>query len=254
MAYLELPLEDKVYQLSTKIFWKDPYLTTLNTTVAAILGPEVILSETIFYAQSGGQESDSGTISGLPVLRARKIGQSQLLHGIASSESINESDTIEDLEIAYTLQPDHNLHVGDSVAIAIDWLRRYRLMRLHFAAEIILELVYQLYPGTAKVGAHIAEDKARIDFQWPENISVLFPQLLKSCSVIVNDDKPITSAYADEAAQRRYWEIAGFARVLCGGTHLKKTSEIGQLHLKRKNIGKGKERIEIFLVEPDLLP
>ena len=54
------------------------------------------------------------------------------------------------------------------------------------------------------------------------------------------------SAFSDEAAELRYWEIPDLARVACGGTHLKRTGEIGKIELKRKNIGKGKERIEIF--------
>jgi len=45
----------------------------------------------------------------------------------------------------------------------------------------------------------------------------------------------------------RYWEIENFSKVACGGTHIKKTGEIGQITLKRNNIGKGKERIEIVL-------
>lgn len=49
------------------------------------------------------------------------------------------------------------------VVMTIDWPRRYRLMRLHFAAELILEIVTQKYQ-LEKVGAHIAESKARIDF------------------------------------------------------------------------------------------
>ena len=36
-------------------------------------------------------------------------------------------------------------------------------------------------------------------------------------------------------------------RVVCGGTHIKRTGEVGTIVLKRKNVGKGKERIEIYL-------
>jgi Ser-tRNA(Ala) deacylase AlaX len=41
-------------------------------------------------------------------------------------------------------------------------------MRLHLAAELVLELVYRALPGVEKTGAHIAADKARIDFAWPK--------------------------------------------------------------------------------------
>ncbi len=55
------------------------------------------------------------------------------------------------------------------------------------------------------------------------------------------------SAFSDQAAGRRYWEVAGFARVACGGTHLRRTGEVGALALRRRNPGRGKERVEITL-------
>jgi Ser-tRNA(Ala) deacylase AlaX len=210
-----------------KHFWRDPYLARLETHLAAVAGNDVTLAETIFYAFSGGQESDAGTISGRPVLSARKDGS----------------------EILYTLADGHGLQPGDAVTVEIDWARRYKLMRLHLAAEIILELAYQNLPGIEKIGAHIAEDKARIDFTWAENISKLFPLMQEKAGALVAADHPIASAFSDEANQRRYWEIDGFARVPCGGTHLKRTGEIGPITLKRVNIGKGKERIEIRVAD-----
>jgi alanyl-tRNA synthetase len=209
--------------MSRKIFWQDPYQTALETTITSVNGTVITLAETIFYAFAGGQESDSGTIGGLPVLEARK----------------------DELEIFYTIA-NHSFQAGDEVQVMIDWQRRYKLMRLHFAAEIILELVYQTIPQIEKIGAHIAEDKSRIDFEWGENIASLFPKLLAVSESLIRANHPIISAFSDEASERRYWEIEGFARVSCGGTHLKKTGEVGQLSLKRKNVGKGKERIEIY--------
>ena len=209
--------------VTTKLFWRDPYQTTLETSIATVDGAVVTLAETIFYAFSGGQESDAGSIDGHPVLEARKDGRA----------------------IRYTLAEDHGLKPGDAVTVAIDGARRLRLMRLHLAAEIILELATQNLPGIQKIGAHIAADKARIDFEWPQNISALFPMMQEKANALIVADHPIVSAYSDEANQRRYWEIEGFARVPCGGTHLKRSGEIGALALKRVNIGKGKERIEI---------
>ena len=120
-------------------------------------------------------------------------------------------------------------------------------MRLHLAAELVLELVYQSFGAIEKVGAHIAQDKARIDFEWQGSVSEKLPLIKEEALAIVEADKAIISAFSDEENQRRYWEIEGFARVPCGGTHLKKTSEIGDMKLKRKNPGKGKERIEIYV-------
>jgi Ser-tRNA(Ala) deacylase AlaX len=123
-------------------------------------------------------------------------------------------------------------------------------MRLHLAAEIVLELAYRELAPIEKIGAHIAADKARIDFAWERNIATAFPLLAEKANALVAADHPIVSAFSDEADQRRYWEIAGFARVPCGGTHLKRTGEIGPISLKRRNVGKGKERIEITVADP----
>jgi Ser-tRNA(Ala) deacylase AlaX len=211
--------------MTRKVFWEDPYLTTLDTVVESVRGQEVTLGATILYALSGGQESDAGTIAGHPVLEARKDG----------------------LEIFYTLPGGHGLQPGMAARLELAWPRRYRLMRLHFAAELVLESVYRALPGVRKVGAHISEAKARIDLAWPESISPWLPRLSAEVQALIDADHPIISAFRDEAAERRIWEIAGFARVDCGGTHLRRTGEVGGVRLKRDNIGGGKERIEIFL-------
>ena len=98
-----------------------------------------------------------------------------------------------------------------------------------------------------KIGAHIAQDKSRIDFEWNENISQYFPTLTEKANALVDANLDIISGYNDEQTQKRYWEIAGFGRVACGGTHLCRTGEVGHIQLKRKNVGKGKERIEIVV-------
>jgi Ser-tRNA(Ala) deacylase AlaX len=211
--------------VTDRVFWDDPYLTTLNARVVAIAGNDITLDRTILFAFSGGQESDRGTIAGHPVLGARRLGS----------------------HIQYKLPENHGLRVGDSVDLVLDWPRRYRLMRLHFAAELVLELVTQSLPGATKIGAHIAEDKARIDFEWPHSIAPLLPEISEKATAIIEANRPITSAFSDEARGLRYWEVEGVARVPCGGTHLRTTSEVGAIALKRRNVGKGKERVEILL-------
>ena len=135
---------------------------------------------------------------------------------------------------------------GDPVRVEIDWPRRYCLMRLHFAAELALELAYRKLPGIEKIGAHIAQDKARIDFAWPVSLSPILSGLAAEAQAIIDQNVAIVSAFSDESLQRRYWEVPGFGRVACGGTHLRRTGEIGLLRLKRDNIGRGKERIEVY--------
>ena len=213
--------------MTEKRFWSDPYQTTLDTRISWVDGDCIRLQETIFYAFSGGQESDTGTIGGHPVLEASKSS----------------------LDIEYRLAGGHGLKHNDPVRVEIDWDRRYRLMRLHFAAELVLEVVYRQLGAVEKLGAHIAADKARIDFYWPENIAPRFQNIVAEAQGTIDRDLEIVSAFSDEKNQVRYWEIEGFARVPCGGTHLKRTGEVGGITLKRKNIGKGKERIEVYAIE-----
>ncbi len=208
-----------------KKFWEDPYLRTLDTTVTSVQENVITLKETIFFAFSGGQQSDSGTINDLEVLEARKDGK----------------------EIYYKVPIEHGLKVGDPVQVKIDWDKRYKLMKLHFAAELVLEWVYQNFNYPEKIGANISEDKARVDFYWEGNINKVFPELNQAFAQLVEADLEIESNFSDIEDEIRYWAIEGFAKVPCGGTHIKRTSEIGAVRFKRNNIGKGKERIEILL-------
>jgi len=211
--------------MTVKTFWKDPYQTRLLSEVIRIEGHQIELSDTIFYAESGGQESDAGTMAQIIVTEAIKHDQ----------------------VITYTLAAKPHFKVGDQIETCIDWARRYALMKLHFAAEVVLELFTQKYPEMTKVGAHISQGKSRIDFEWPESINALLPDIQKQAQALIDADSVIESDFSDETAEIRYWKLDDFAQVPCGGTHLKRTSEVGLIKLKRKNIGKGKERVEISL-------
>ncbi|MEQ6290000.1 alanyl-tRNA editing protein [Vogesella sp. GCM10023246] len=215
--------------MTHKTFWDDPYQTELATQVATVDGERVTLQATIFYAESGGQESDSGSIAGQPVLLAEKQEQ----------------------DIVYTLAAGHGLQPGDAVTVRIDWPRRYRLMRLHFAAELTLETIYRDFDGVEKIGAHIGEHKARIDFALPQPITPQLAAIATKVQALIDANSAIVSAFADAANERRYWEVPGYCRVPCGGTHLQRTGEVGRIALKRKNVGRGKERVEITLLEDE---
>lgn len=211
--------------MTIKSFWVDPYAISHRTQVKSVAGNDIELTSTIFFAFSGGQESDKGSIGGYPVIAAKKSA----------------------LNIIYTLAEGHQLEVGQSVDVLIDGERRQRLMRLHFAAELILELFYKAHGSITKIGAHISQDKSRIDFFWPENIASALPDFAAKANKIILEDHQIQTGFDDEANERRYWKIEGFSKVPCGGTHVRSTAEIGTIKLKRVNIGKGKERVEIYL-------
>jgi Ser-tRNA(Ala) deacylase AlaX len=168
--------------MTIKLFWTDPYLTEINTRIVSVAGNDITVEETIFYPFAGAQEADHGTIENHRVLKARKDGK----------------------EIVYALENGHGLKPGDQVRIIVDWDRRYKLMRLHFATEIILELIYQKLKSIKKIGAHIAQDKARIDLEWDENISALLTDIQYEALRLIEADWEITSAFSDVASEIRY--------------------------------------------------
>lgn len=217
---------EKNKDIMKKVFWDNPYQTTLTTHVSSVQGNDLLFDATIAYSFAGGQESDKATVNGIPILSSRMEGNL----------------------IFYTLPADHGLSVGDQVVMEIDWPRRSRLMRLHFAAELILEIVTQKF-GFEKVGAHIAETKSRIDFISPESITSKLPEILAAYEEIITKNLPIEKGYSDVATQRRFWRIDGFAQVPCGGTHVDSTGEVGFVKLKREHPGKSIERIEIRLAD-----
>ena len=225
------------------VFWENPYLTVLDTIVLSVEGSAVILKDTIGYAEAGGQESDQITINGIPVLESKLDPEKRF--------------------IIYILPENRGLEPGAAVHMEIDWVRRYRLMRLHFACELILILMNrhfgkkkqgeELLPeeidhlGIKKVGAHMSEDKARVDFLLNENVESYFPMLLAEFKTIIDSDFPIEKDYIDLDKRHRFWRIEGIATVPCGGTHVKSTREVGTINLKRKRANKGVERIYITL-------
>lgn len=208
-----------------KLFWIDPYKRELPTTVTGVTGDVVTLAETIFYPFTGGQRPDEGTIGNVPVLSAEWDG----------------------MEIRYTLPPGHGLAAGDAVTVAIDWEKRYRTMRLHFADELLIEWILRTYENPDVTDAIVTSDMATAEFRWEGDISAIFPAMQEKVCDMVKRDLEIISAFEDEENERRYWEIEGFKRVPCNGTHIRRTGEVGELHLTRVSVEPGIERIELRL-------
>ncbi|YCO05211.1 alanine--tRNA ligase-related protein [Vibrio sp. VNB-15] len=106
--------------MTYKVFWDDPYQVELDSTVSSVDGNHIELEQTIFYAESGGQESDAGTIGGIQVVKAEKQG----------------------LSIVYTLEHQPSFCVGESVRTQIDWPRRYSNERILAKAKSVLKSVW----------------------------------------------------------------------------------------------------------------
>ena len=115
-----------------------------------------------------------------------------------------------------------------------------------------MSILYDIKGTLPVIGANVTNEKGRIDFSCNEPLSPLVPRLQEEIDNIVRQNYEIitNTKSTSSSRQERIWMIQELGEhwvIPCGGTHPKYTGEIGGLKLKRKNIGAGKERIEISL-------
>lgn len=234
------------------LFRDDSYLQSTATIVVAVT-PEggVVLDRTVFYAASGGQPGDNGSITradGSVIVIATAIhpdgDKTQIVHVPTEGQAFPE--------------------IGEAVVAAIDWERRYRLMRMHTALHL-LSVVFA-YPVT---GGSIGEDKGRLDFDMPE-----VPDNLASLEQALNEmagrNLAVTHEWITDAEMEanpgmiktmnvkppmgqgrvRLIRIGDADLQLCGGTHVRNTSEIRKLALgKIEKKGKQNRRVSLLFAE-----
>ena len=208
-----------------RLYDDDPYLRSFRARVLRVDGYEVELDRTAFYPEGGGQAGDSGVIGGNRVVDTQKDGGT-IIHIIEKTPSLS---------------------VGDEVGGEIDWERRYRIMRLHSAAHIMEYFLWNQLGHLKRLGSHVDEKKDRADYAFEGRLP---PEDLKRVEEVTKDfmveghDIRIGTNPAQPGI--RIWMCAEI-EMPCGGTHVRNTEEIGKISLKRKNPGKGKERVETNL-------
>jgi len=190
-----------------------------------------MVDQSIFYAYSGGQESDKGTIGGIKV-----------------KEAIKEGDKESIIDITYELEETPNFKRGDDVEIKIDGERRATLRRLHSLAHIAYYVVIEKLGKLKIVGSNISAEKARMDFLYEKPLTDILPEIENNINRFIKEDHLITTKNDPDRQDLRWWQCEAW-KMPCGGTHVKSTKEIGTIKLKRKNIGAGKERIEMVVVK-----
>jgi misacylated tRNA(Ala) deacylase len=234
--------------MTERLFLEDSYLTTASATVLAV-GPDgIVLDRTPFYARSGGQPGDTGT-----------------LRWAGGETAIADTLKGEGEAILHLPAPDAALPpVGAAVEAAIDWDRRLRLMRMHTTLHLLCSLI----PGAAVTGGQIGLDKSRLDFDLPEPPGKT--ELESDLNALIAADHLITHEWVDEAVLDadpglvRTLSVkpprgSGRVRLVrigsaeapvdlqpCGGTHVANTAEIGPIAvLKIENKGRQNRRITI---------
>lgn len=209
-----------------KLFNEDAYLKDFDATILDIIdGKGIVLNQTAFYPESGGQPFDTGYIDGISVVNT----------------FIDKSS----FEILHIVENTDGLSVGKNVACRINWERRYRFMRLHSALHILYLVFNEKYPGCKLRGSAVEEQKARLDVEFFEPIDLEY--INQKTNAMIASDLEIKT-YSDSLQKDyRYWKIEGCPVIPCGGTHVRNTSEIEFSVCKIKNKGKQGQRIYITI-------
>jgi alanyl-tRNA synthetase len=209
--------------MTTKLYDKDHYLTEFDARVSAIDRLNVVLDQTTFYAQSSGQAGDRGTINGEDVVDTRIIEGGHV----------------------HIMSEEPRFSVGDDAHGVIDWDRRYRIMKIHSASHIMEHFFYKNFGALERLGSNVDDKKDRSDYKADERLD---PEKLKKTENEINaflaEGHEITFEVDDDGT--RTW-TCDTIKGHCSGTHVRNSSEIGLINLKRKNPGRGKERVETSL-------
>jgi alanyl-tRNA synthetase len=229
----------------------DPTVREFTAEVVDVDGREVTLDHTYFYAESGGQPADTGTIDGIRVVDVQDDGDA----------------------VRHTLASDPTFDVGATVSGGIDDDFRTYCMRAHTASHLLYGAGRRLLEDLGYGGFDISEDKVRVDFTTTTDIddeTLVELERLTNRAVWDSLDVEWYELPTDEATARddvafntkteegvmagadtvRIVDIDGWDVAACGGTHVSNTQEVGPVTvLDRSNPGEGLTRVE-FAVGP----
>ena len=232
------------------LFRDDSYLKQCEARVVAVTEQGgIVLDRTVFYANSGGQPGDTGTL--ITADGTRIVIETAVYTDAAKAE-------IAHMPAAGSPA----LKVGDRVSAAIDWDKRYARMRMHTA----LHLLSAVLPY-AVTGGSVGESESRLDFDIPESgldkdaITARVNEMIASDAAVrsrwISDEelaanpglvKTMSVQPPMGTGRVRLIEIANLDLQPCGGTHVRTTKEIGAVRVTQiEKKGKQNRRVRLAL-------
>ncbi|MBK8046642.1 MAG: alanine--tRNA ligase [Anaerolineales bacterium] len=246
-------------------------LAELETQVAAIFidgapvsqasagdAVEIVLPETIFYVETGGQVSDTGDIYYWP---------EDLDEPVWTVEVSEMRKPVPGLIVHVGKVTSGTVTVGDPVEAAIDAERRWDIMRNHTATHVLhAALRERLGDHVHQAGSLVAPERLRFDFTHGQPLSDGdIAEIERRANEIILDNYPVntrwtsykqaisegvtalfTEKYGDEVRVVSFGEEDGVSAELCGGTHVDSTAEIGGFRvLNEGSVAAGVRRIEV---------
>ncbi len=221
--------------MTTALYHDDSYLKEFEATITGVDEENhgVILDQTAFFPGGGGQPADTGTLTTgdqtINIKRARNI-KGKAVHQL-------------DKEIVLPA-------VSTKVKGKIDWELRYKIMRTHTAMHILCGVIFRDY-GASVTGGNMQPLKGRMDFEFETMRKELVDEINTAINAEVINARPVSwrELPREEAFQIpdlirtkinllpefikevRVVEIEGLDLQADGGTHVRNTSEVGQIRV-----------------------
>jgi alanyl-tRNA synthetase len=209
---------------------------------------EVVLDQTPFYAESGGQVGDTGVLLGDDGLHA-EVTDTYRAAGVWLHRARIRRGT---------------LSVGASVQAMVDAARRMSVLRNHTATHLLHAALRKVLGAHVhQKGSLVAPDRLRFDFTHTQPVTleqirqvedIVNERVLADEEVVITRDVPLEEARKRGAmalfgekygSMVRTVEVPGFSLELCGGTHLSRTSQVGLFKIvSESGIAAGVRRIE----------
>jgi len=234
--------------MATKLLYLyDSYLREFEAKVERVVGNSVVLDQSAFHPLTGGVGCDAGWLNKIDT-RFRVV-RVEIERATKTVSHVLETEP-------------SGLSQGDVVKGAIDWDRRYCLMRLHTAAHLIAAVMYRDYSALI-TGGQVDVDQAKLDFNLPRTDREVFEDAVKKANeeaakraelkvYFLSRDEALKVPGVVKLAERmppeerelRIVEIPGIDLQADGGPHVKNTDEIGGIQLlKIENKGENQRRI-----------
>jgi alanyl-tRNA synthetase len=224
------------------LYYHDSYTRQFQARViaAADHGCRVYLDRTAFYPTSGGQPFDTGSLDGVPV------------RGVVLEEDDHQT------RVAHLLaEPLDDAALGGQREVegCIDWVRRWDHMQQHTGQHLLSAVIQELF-GTPTLSFHLGGETSTIDIGAPELSSPQIERIEFRCAAIVAAGRPVTVHFQDagtveglrkasvRTGELRIVAIEGIDRSACGGTHVRSTSEIGLIQIRKLEKIRGNVRLE----------
>ncbi|MGC9358618.1 MAG: alanyl-tRNA editing protein, partial [Anaerolineae bacterium] len=230
--------------MTEKIYYDDAYRQTFTARVEerrlTQRGSAVRLNCTAFYPTSGGQPHDTGTLDGIPVVDVWVDSEGEIWHLLAGEPGTGEPETGE-------------------IRGVIDWDRRFDHMQQH-TGQHLLSAAFMRRLEAPTVGFHLGSEHCTIDLDLARLSTEAAFCVEEEINAIIWDDRPVEARFITDGELRalalrrdpqvednvRIVSVEGYDATPCGGTHVARTGEIGQVKITGLERYKGGMRVSFL--------